>query len=191
MLRWRPQRDRRGLVVMFTGLSGSGKSTLARALSQRIGQESHRNVTLLDGDVVRQMLSSGLGFDREARMLNVRRIGFVAAEIARHGGLAVCAPVAPYASMRAEVRDMVSRRGDFLLIHVNTPLEECERRDLKGLYARARQGLVPSFTGISDPYEEPLDADLTYDTNAVTTTDAVDDIIDHLRRGGWLGRQNT
>ncbi|HSU74269.1 MAG TPA: adenylyl-sulfate kinase [Terrabacter sp.] len=184
--RWRPPRSRRGLVVMFTGLSGSGKSTLARSLAARISRETSRTVSLLDGDVVRQLLSQGLGFDPESRLLNVRRIGFVAAEVARHGGVAICAPVAPYARARDDVRAMVGEVGDFVLVHVSTPLEECERRDLKGLYAKARAGLVPSFTGISDPYEAPTDADLTIDTTALSGAAAVDRLFDYLAGGGWL-----
>ena len=143
--RWRPPRSRRGLVVMFTGLSGSGKSTIARSLAARISQQTSRTVSLLDGDVVRQLLSSGLGFDHESRLLNVRRIGFVATEVARHGGLAICAPVAPYAQARDDVRTMVGEVGDFVLVHVSTPLQECERRDLKGLYAKARAGAHPEL----------------------------------------------
>ena len=184
--RWRPPRHERGLVVMFTGLSGSGKSTLARALRDRIAAAGDRAVTLLDGDVVRRMLSSGLGFDRASRELNVRRIGFVASEIARHGGIAICAPIAPYASTREAVRQMVAPHGDMVLVHVATPLEECEARDLKGLYAKARAGLVDGFTGISDPYEEPLDAQVTVDTSLLDPDEAVGQVLRYLRAGGWL-----
>ncbi len=184
--RWRPPRARRGLVVMFTGLSGSGKSTIARSLAGRISQQTSRTVSLLDGDVVRQLLSSGLGFDHESRLLNVRRIGFVATEVARHGGLAICAPVAPYAQARDDVRTMVGEVGDFVLVHVNTPLHECERRDLKGLYAKARAGLIPNFTGISDPYEPPTNAELTIDTTAVSNAAAVERLFNYLASGGWL-----
>ena len=184
--RWRPPRARRGLVVMFTGLSGSGKSTIARSLAARISQQTGRTVSLLDGDVVRQLLSSGLGFDHESRLLNVRRIGFVATEVARHGGLAICAPVAPSAQARDDVRTMVGEVGDFVLVHVNTPLQECERRDLKGLYAKARQGLIPNFTGISDPYEVPTNAEITIDTPAVSTAAAVERLFNYLAGGGWL-----
>lgn len=184
--RWRPPRARRGLVVMLTGLSGSGKSTIARSLAARITQRTSRTVSLLDGDVVRQLLSHGLGFDRESRLLNVRRIGFVATEVARHGGVAICAPVAPYAQARDDVRDMVGQVGDFVLVHVSTPLSECERRDLKGLYAKAREGLIPNFTGISDPYEVPTNADVTIDTTTMSTSDAVEQLFDYLAGGGWL-----
>lgn len=184
--RWRPTRSRRGLTVMFTGLSGSGKSTVARGVSEWLQTHTDRSITLLDGDVVRQMLSSGLGFDRVGRVSNVRRIGYVAAEVTRHGGTAICAPIAPYATTRAEVRAMVEAVGDFLLVHVSTPIEECERRDLKGLYAQARAGTIPEFTGVSDPYEEPDDAVVRLDTSLLDHADAVNAVISLLRDGGWL-----
>ncbi|MBB5962731.1 adenylyl-sulfate kinase [Planomonospora venezuelensis] len=178
---------RRGLVVFFTGLSGSGKSTVARGLRDALLERGGRTVTYLDGDVVRHLLSAGLGFSREDRDLNIRRIGFVAAEAARHGGLAICAPIAPYAATREEVRAMVEAVGaDFLLVHVATPLAECERRDRKGLYAKARAGLIPEFTGISAPYEEPEDADLVVDTTAIPVERAVDAVLDPLVQGGWV-----
>jgi sulfate adenylyltransferase len=147
-------------------------------------------VSLLDGDDVRRLLSSGLGFDRAARDLNVRRIGFVGSEIARHGGLAICAPIAPYAESRAAVRAMVEPVGDFVLVHVSTPLEECERRDLKGLYAKARAGLIPEFTGISDPYDVPTDADLSVDTSQVSREQALEQVLELLHAGGWLRPQH-
>ncbi|MER7131044.1 adenylyl-sulfate kinase [Streptosporangium saharense] len=178
---------RRGLVVFFTGLSGSGKSTVARGLRDALLERGGRTVTYLDGDVVRRLLSAGLTFSRQDRDLNIRRIGFVAAEAARHGGLAICAPIAPYSATRAEVREMVEAVGaDFLLVHVATPLEECERRDRKGLYAKARAGLIPEFTGISDPYEEPEDADLVLDTTSISVDQAVRQVLDPLVRGGWI-----
>lgn len=186
ILRWERPKAKRGLVVMLTGLSGSGKSTLAKDLAARILLESDRTVTLLDGDRVRQLLSSGLGFDRESRELNVRRIGFVAAEVARHGGTAVCAPIAPYASGRGAARNLVRPCGDFVLVHVSTPLEECERRDRKGLYARARAGLIQEFTGISDPYEYPEDADLRVDTSIYNRQEAAELVMEHLRARGWI-----
>ncbi|GIH71887.1 adenylyl-sulfate kinase [Sphaerimonospora thailandensis] len=178
---------RRGLVVFFTGLSGSGKSTIARGLRDVLLERGGRTVTYLDGDVVRRMLSAGLTFSREDRDRNIRRIGFVAAEVARHGGLAVCAPIAPYAATRQEVRAMAEEVGaDFLLVHVATPLEECERRDRKGLYAKARAGLIPEFTGISDPYEEPDDADLVIDTTGMSVEHAVSTVLGTLTSGGWI-----
>jgi len=184
--RWRPPAFRRGLVVLMTGLSGSGKSTLARALAEHVEATSARRVSLLDGDHVRRMLSAGLGFDRRDRELNVLRIGFVAAEVARHGGVAVCAPIAPYARTREQVRAMVQEVGDLVLVHVSTPLAECERRDLKGLYARARAGEIPAFTGISDPYEEPHDADVVVDTSQLDQHAALTVVTDYLRAGQWL-----
>lgn len=178
---------RRGVVVFFTGLSGSGKSTIARGLRDALLERGGRAVTYLDGDVVRRLLSAGLTFSREDRDLNIRRIGFVASEVARHGGLAVCAPIAPYAATRDEVRAMVEEVGaDFLLVHVATPLEECERRDRKGLYAKARAGLIPEFTGISDPYEEPDDAELVIDTTGMTVERSVAAVLNLLTSGGWV-----
>ncbi|RBQ18704.1 adenylyl-sulfate kinase [Spongiactinospora rosea] len=178
---------RRGLVVFFTGLSGSGKSTIARGLHDVLLERGSRTVTYLDGDVVRRLLSAGLTFSKADRDANIRRIGFVAAEVARHGGLAICAPIAPYAATRAEVREMVESVGaDFLLVHVATPLAECERRDRKGLYAKARAGLIPEFTGVSDPYEEPDDADLTIDTTGMPIDRAVSRVADLLTSGGWI-----
>lgn len=182
---WRPVRAERGLTVFFTGLSGSGKSTVARGLIDRL-HETDRTVTSVDGDVARRMLSAGLTFSRADRDLNIRRIGWVAAEVTRHGGLAVCAPIAPFAATRADVRDMVQATGDFVLVHISTPLEECERRDRKGLYAKARRGEIPDFTGISSPYEEPEDADLRIDTTNITVDAAVETVLDLLVSRGWL-----
>jgi sulfate adenylyltransferase len=184
--RARPPRVERGVVVFCTGLSGSGKSTLARDLRDALLERGDRTVSLLDGDLVRRLLSAGLTFSREDRDLNIARIGYVATEIARHGGIAICAPIAPYAAARSGVRRMVTEAGDFVLVHVSTPLEVCEARDRKGLYAQARAGIIGSFTGISDPYEEPADADLTIDTSVVTRQQAVTAVMDHLTRGGWL-----
>jgi sulfate adenylyltransferase len=182
----RPPRDRQGAVFFFTGLSGSGKSTLARALMDHILERGERTITSLDGDVVRHHLSKGLGFSRADRETNILRIGFVAAEISRHGGLAVCSPIAPFESTRAEVRRMVERAGGgFVLIHVATPLEECERRDRKGLYAKARAGLIPDFTGISSPYEEPVNA-LKVDTTDRDIAECVAEILAALTTEGWL-----
>jgi sulfate adenylyltransferase len=178
---------RRGVAVFLTGLSGSGKSTIARGLAERLLDDGRRAVSLLDGDEVRRLLSHGLGFSRADRDLNIRRIGFVAAEIARHGGVAICAPIAPFAGVRREVRERVEETGDFILVHVSTPLAECERRDRKGLYARARQGLVPEFTGISSPYEPPSDADLRLDTTHLSEVDAVALVWDFLQERGYLG----
>lgn len=184
--RWRPQPSRRGAMILFTGFSGSGKSTLARDLAAYVVEHTVRTVSLLDGDDVRRLLSSGLGFDRAGRDLNVRRIGYVGSEIARHGGLAVCAPIAPYAESRAAVRAMVEPVGEFVLVHVSTPLEECERRDLKGLYAKARAGVIAEFTGISDPYDVPTDADLAVDTSQMSREQALERVLDLLRTKGLV-----
>jgi sulfate adenylyltransferase len=184
--RARPARRERGLVVFFTGLSGSGKSTLARDLRDALLEREDRTVSLLDGDLVRRLLSAGLTFSRADRDLNIARIGFVATEVARHGGIAICAPIAPYAAARAAVRSMVTEVGDFVLIHVATPLAVCEARDRKGLYAKARAGLITGFTGIDDPYEEPTDASLTLDTSALSRREAVAAVLALLTREGWL-----
>ena len=149
-----------GFALFFTGLSGAGKSTIAQAVIARLLENSARSITLLDGDEVRTHLSRGLGFSREDRAANVSRIGYVASEIVRHGGIAVCAPIAPYRDVRAEVRARVESFGSFIEIHVDTELATCEARDRKGLYAQARAGKIPHFTGISDPYEAPLNPEL-------------------------------
>lgn len=183
----RPRRDEQGLVLFFTGLSGSGKSTLAQALMDRLLEHGGRSLTSLDGDVVRRNLSAGLTFSKEDRETNIRRIGWVAAEISRHGGLAVCSPIAPFDETRQQVRAMVEQAGGaFFLVHVATPLEECERRDRKGLYAKARRGEIPEFTGISSPYEEPLDADVRVDTTGRSIEDALEDVVAALRASGYV-----
>ena len=181
------QPDERGVVVFFTGLSGSGKSTLAQALNDLILESGERTVTSLDGDVVRRHLSAGLGFSREDRETNILRIGWVAAEISRHGGVAICSPIAPFDATRQQVRAMVEDAGGaFALIHVATPLEECERRDRKGMYAKARRGEIPEFTGISSPYEEPQDPAVRVDTTGRTIEDALSDVLKVLDSQGWL-----
>ncbi len=184
--RARPPRAERGLAVFFTGLSGSGKSTIARGLAEALIERGDRTVSLLDGDQVRHLLSAGLTFSRADRDLNIARIGYVAAEVARHGGIAICAPIAPYAQARATAREMVTTVGDFLLIYISTPVEVCAARDRKGLYAKARAGLIKGFTGVSDPYEEPRDADLVLDTSAMTRQQAVNAVLKLLVTGGWL-----
>ena len=184
--RARPPRAERGLAIFFTGLSGSGKSTIARGLAEALTERGDRTVSLLDGDHVRQLLSAGLTFSRADRDLNIARIGYVAAEVARHGGIAICAPIAPYAAARAAARQMVTEVGDFLLVYVSTPVDVCAARDRKGLYAKARAGLITGFTGVSDPYEEPRDADLVLDTSVMTRQQAVDAVLKLLTTGGWL-----
>jgi len=186
--RTQPPRSRQGVTVFFTGLSGAGKSTIAKALLARLLEIGGRSVTLLDGDVVRKHLSSELGFSRAHRDLNILRIGFVAAEITKHGGIALCAPIAPYAATRADVRRMISKHGGFFEVHVATPLEVCERRDRKGLYAKARAGLVREFTGISDPYELPQHPEFIIDTSDCTPLEAAAAIMTRLESEGFVGR---
>jgi len=174
-------------VVFFTGLSGSGKSTISRALADRLLERGDRTVTSLDGDVVRHHLSKGLGFGRQDRETNIARIGWVAAEISRHHGVAVCSPIAPFDDTRRQVRAMAADAGGgFVLVHVATPLAECERRDRKGLYARARAGEIPDFTGLSSPYEEPTDATLRIDTTGRDIDECVDEVLGVLTDEGWL-----
>jgi sulfate adenylyltransferase len=180
-------RHRQGFTVFFTGLSGSGKSTIANVLRVKFLEMGGRPVTLLDGDIVRKHLSSELGFSKEHRDINIRRIGFVASEITKNGGIAICAPIAPYDSIRKEVRAMIQPYGGFILVHLSTPLETCEARDRKGLYAKARAGLVPQFTGISDPYEPPDDAAVVIDTAETTPEEAAQEIFLHLEREGYIG----
>ncbi len=182
-----PPRHRQGLTVFFTGLSGSGKSTIANALMVKLLEMGGRPVTLLDGDLVRKHLSSELGFSKEHRDINIRRIGFVASEITKNGGIAICAPIAPYDGVRREVREMIEPLGGFVLVHVATPLEVCEGRDRKGLYAKARKGIIKEFTGISDPYEEPTDADLAIDTTGISPEEAAHQIILHLEKENFIG----
>ena len=184
--RTHPPRIEQGFAVFFTGLSGSGKSTIANVLLVKFLEMGGRSVTLLDGDLVRKHLSSELGFSKEHRDINIRRIGWVAAEIAKNGGIAICAPIAPYDSIRKEVRAMVEPGGGFALVHAATPIEVCEQRDRKGLYAKARAGIVQNFTGVSDPYEAPADAELTIDTTQIQPGEAADRIIAYLRTQGYL-----
>jgi sulfate adenylyltransferase len=187
LARARPARRHRGFVLFFTGLSGSGKSTVARGVADALRESGDRTVTLLDGDVVRRELSAGLGFSKADRDLNVRRIGWVAAEVAKHHGVAICCPIAPYARARANARGMARMAGaGFLLVHVATPLEVCERRDRKGLYAKARAGQLKGMTGIDDPYEAPNDAELVIDTSDMSVDDAVQAVLAHLTETGWV-----
>jgi sulfate adenylyltransferase len=181
-----PPKQKHGFTVFFTGLSGSGKSTIANVLLARLLERGDRYVTLLDGDLVRKHLSSELGFSREHRDLNIRRIGFVASEITKHGGVAICSPIAPYEQVRREVREMIEAVGGFVLVHVATPIEVCERRDRKGLYAKARAGLIQSFTGISDPYEPPPRAEVVLDTTSLKPEESADRILAHLESKGYL-----
>ncbi len=182
-----PPRNRQGFTVFFTGLSGSGKSTIANALMVNLLEMNDRPVTLLDGDVVRKHLSSELGFSREHRDINVRRIGYVASEITKNRGIAICAPIAPYRQTRREVRAMIEQHGGFLEVYVATPLEVCEQRDRKGLYAKARAGVIKEFTGISDPYEAPENPELVIDTTDCGPGEAAQRIILKLEAMGLLG----
>ena len=181
-----PPRRRQGFAVLFTGLSGAGKSTLAHALAAMLRERGARRVTLLDGDVVRRRLSSELGFSRAHRQIHLRRIGFVAAGIARHGGIAICAPIAPYAAARRELRESVEAAGGFVEVYVSTPLETCEARGRKGLYAKARAGLIEGFTGIDDPYEAPATPDIAIDTAGIRPELAAERIFARLQCLGYI-----
>ena len=181
-----PPRHRQGFSLFFTGLSGSGKSTVANVVMVRLLEMGGRPVTLLDGDIVRKHLSSELNFSKEHRDINIRRIGFVASEISKNGGIAICAPIAPYHQMRKEVRQMISEGGGFILVHVSTPLDVCEQRDRKGMYAKARAGLIKGFTGIDDPYEVPVDADLDLDTSDLSPTEAANRVVLFLEKEGYI-----
>ena len=182
-----PPRHQQGVTIFFTGLSGSGKSTIANVLLTKFLEVGGRPVTILDGDLVRKHLSSELGFSKEHRDINIRRIGYVASEITKNGGIAICAPIAPYDSVRKQVRHMIEPYGGFILVHIATPVETCEQRDRKGLYAKARAGIIKEFTGISDPYEAPADAEVTIDTAELTAEEAAQEIILHLEREGFIG----
>lgn len=181
-----PPRHEQGFTVFFTGLSGSGKSTIANALLVKLLENGSRPVTLLDGDVVRKHLSSELSFSKEHRDLNIRRIGYVASEITKNGGIAICAPIAPYAATRREVRQMISPHGGFMETFVSTPIEICEQRDRKGLYAKARAGLLKGFTGIDDPYEEPENAEIVLNTTELTPDLAAHRILITLEKLGYI-----
>jgi sulfate adenylyltransferase len=182
-----PPRHKQGVTIFFTGLSGSGKSTIANVLLIKFLETGGRPVTLLDGDLVRKHLSSELGFSKEHRDINIRRIGYVASEITQNGGIAICAPIAPYDAVRKQVRNMIEPLGGFILVHVATPIDVCEQRDRKGLYAKARAGIVKEFTGVSDPYEEPKDAEVVINTADLSPEEAAQEIMLHLEREGFIG----
>ncbi|MFH1852158.1 MAG: bifunctional sulfate adenylyltransferase/adenylylsulfate kinase [Candidatus Neomarinimicrobiota bacterium] len=184
--RSQPPKAERGFTVFFTGLSGSGKSTIANGLMVKLFEDGRRPVTLLDGDIVRTHLSSELGFSREHRSLNIRRIGFVASEITKNGGIAICAPIAPYQDDRAYNRALIEPLGGYIEVFVDTPLAECEKRDTKGLYAKARQGLIKEFTGISDPYETPLNPEIIVDTTNTDPETLVQDILLKIEQLGYI-----
>jgi sulfate adenylyltransferase len=182
-----PPRHKQGVTIFFTGLSGSGKSTIANVLLTKFLEMGGRPVTILDGDIVRKHLSSELGFSKEHRDINIRRIGYVASEITKNGGIAICAPIAPYDAVRKQVRAMIEPYGGFVLVHIATPIETCEQRDRKGLYAKARAGIVKEFTGVSDPYEAPTDAEVTINTAELSAEEAAQEIILHLEQQGFIG----
>src|SRR4051812_19550417 len=182
-----PPRHKQGFTVFFTGLSGSGKSTIANVLLTKFLEMGGRPVTILDGDLVRKNLSSELGFSKEHRDINIRRIGYVASEITKNGGIAICAPIAPYDFVRAQVRQMIEPFGGFILVHIATPIETCEQRDRKGLYAKARAGIVKEFTGVSDPYEAPTNAEVVINTAELSAEEAAQEIILHLEQQGFIG----
>jgi sulfate adenylyltransferase len=182
-----PPRHKQGVTIFFTGLSGSGKSTIANVLLTKFLEMGGRPVTILDGDIVRKHLSSELGFSKEHRDINIRRIGYVASEITKNGGIAICAPIAPYDAVRKQVRAMIEPYGGFVLVHIATPIETCEQRDRKGLYAKARAGIVKEFTGVSDPYESPIDAEVTINTAELSAEEAAQEIILHLEQQGFIG----
>ncbi len=184
--RTRPPRAQQGFTVLFTGFSGSGKSTIANALMVKLMEMGGRPVTLLDGDIVRKNLSSELGFSKEHRDLNIRRIGYVASEITKNGGIALCAPIAPYAATRRAVREEIEQYGAFVEVHVATSIEECERRDRKGLYRLAREGKIKEFTGISDPYDVPENPELRIDTQNVDVDTCAHQVILMLESMGLI-----
>ncbi|MBW1861669.1 MAG: bifunctional sulfate adenylyltransferase/adenylylsulfate kinase, partial [Deltaproteobacteria bacterium] len=181
-----PPRHKKGVTIFFTGLSGSGKSTIAQVLLSRFLEMGDRPVTLLDGDIVRRHLSSELGFSKEHRDINVRRIGFVASEITKNRGIAICAPIAPYRLSRRQIREMIEQYGGFIEVNVATPLEVCEKRDRKGIYAKARAGLIKGFTGIDDPYEMPENPEVRVDTTHMTPDEAAQEVLLELQRQGYI-----
>ena len=182
-----PPKESRGIVLLLTGLSGAGKSTIAKALMAKLQSDTGRTITLLDGDIVRTFLSSELGFSKAHRDLNIQRIGFVAMEIAKHGGTAICAPIAPYHKSRQAVKELAHEYGvAYYEIYISTPLSVCEQRDPKGLYSKARSQLIKGFTGIDDPYEAPVSPTLTLDTSQLSLQQCVDIIFNSLHNDGYI-----
>ncbi|WP_243366758.1 bifunctional sulfate adenylyltransferase/adenylylsulfate kinase [Fundidesulfovibrio soli] len=181
-----PPRSEQGFTIFITGYSGAGKSTLAKILYVKLMEMRQRPVTLLDGDIVRKMLSSELGFSREHRMLNIRRMGYVASEITKNRGVAICSPIAPYAEARCDARTMVEKYGGFIEVHLCTPIEVCIQRDRKGIYAKARAGLIKGVTGIDDPYETPVTPELRFDTTSMSSTETAHEVLLFLEQGGYI-----
>ena len=181
-----PLKEEQGFTLFFTGLSGSGKSTIANGVLVKLLEHGNRKVTLLDGDIVRTHLSSELGFSKEHREINVKRIGYVASEITKNGGIALCAPIAPFKASRNSNRKIISQYGNYIQIFVSTPLSECERRDVKGLYAKARAGTLTGFTGIDDPYEQPENCELNIDTTNISPEEAVQEVMLYLEKEGLI-----
>lgn len=179
-------RSQQGFCIFFTGLSGSGKSTIARALQERLMEVGERPVSLLDGDQARRMLSSELGFSKEDRNLNVQRLGYVAAQAVKPGGAVLVAPIAPYEASRIHARDSVEKHGRFVEVYISTRVEVCETRDNKGVYKRARMGLLQHFTGVDDPYEVPQNPEIRIDTATTIVTEAVEEIVTFLQHEGYL-----
>ena len=184
--RTHPPREKQGFTIFLTGLSASGKSTIANILAIKLLELGGRPVTLLDGDIVRKYLSQELGFSKNDRDMNIRRIGFVASEITKNSGIAICAPIAPYENTRKEVRSNIEKVGGFILVHIATSLEICEKRDIKGLYAKARAGMIDNFTGVSDPYEIPLNPEVVIDNSEQSPEDSAQQILDFLVKQRYI-----
>ena len=181
-----PPKEKQGFTIFFSGLSGSGKSTIANGILVKLLEHGNRRVTLLDGDIVRTHLSSELGFSKEHREINVKRIGYVASEITKNGGVAICAPIAPFQDSRRFNRALINQYGTYIQVYVSTPLSECERRDVKGLYAKARAGILKGFTGIDDPFEEPESSELNIDTTNISREQAVQEVMLYLEQKGLV-----
>ena len=180
------KQKRRGVTLFFTGLSGSGKSTVANIVASKLLEIQDKEVTLLDGDVIRNHLTSELGFSKEHRDLNVQRVGFVASEITKHGGIAICSLIAPYEQARSLARELVEQHGSYVEVHVSTPIEVCEKRDVKGLYEKARKGFIKGFTGVDDPYEVPKQAELVVDTSEGSPEEHAQTVLEYLEKGGKI-----